>query len=87
MKPVAWDSDEYAANNSPVIARTVVCPDGTEFVVMTDGSWYQQAWDGSPIRTDEEWLQTYYAPEHRTNETRAEVREGVIAKLGLGPGL
>ena len=65
------------------LTRTIVCPDGTQFVVNSDGTWRQEAWDGSLVRTDEDWLETHYEHEYQTDETRAKVRQEVINKLGL----
>ncbi len=35
-------------------AGTLRCPDGTQFVFAADGTWEQQAWDGSYVRGDKE---------------------------------
>lgn len=49
-------------------ARTIVCPDGTQYVVYADGAWLHETWDGLGIRTDADGSTT---------------REEVVAKLGL----
>lgn len=33
----------------PEILREIVCPDGTQFTVYTDGTWTRETWDGSAV--------------------------------------
>ena len=52
----------------PTLAREIVCPDGTQYIVHADGAWVHETWGGQFIR------------DHSGSST---TQQEVIAKLGL----
>lgn len=69
--------------SAKVVAREIVCPDGTQYTVYTDGTWDENAWDGSHIRDSDDYFAMMYAPEHRSSENYDALRQEVVEKLGL----
>jgi hypothetical protein len=51
-------------------AREIVCPDGTQYQVFSDGTWIHETWDGQFVRSS------------MRDDNSTDPAE-VVAKLGL----
>jgi len=65
----------------PILTHTVVCPDGTQYRVYSDGGWLQESWGGAFVRDETGASTTPAEVLAKLAEGPAPLEPGVVARI------